>query len=250
MVAPPPIHWRIAALALAAGTLAAAHAATALAQPAQRRALRPVDQAVEDVDPHAASRRHIDTGNAVISPRSRMFRIDPGQARTWTPGIPALTAERFPYFYQGRGMQAIAPRADYLVLEEAALFRPEVRLNRQPRRDGEFIELMPAGAVFNLIPDAGRPRGETPAQQAAPRLTTRFGEPVRARIGGEPLGSIPADEAVFPPRPLPPPPGPDAPDDSNAAQVREATASMRPRREYVNFGAEPLRPSEAPRPAE
>lgn len=176
----------------------------AFAQSAPGQALRPVDQAVEDVDPRAASRRHIDTGNATLSPRSRMFRIDPQQAGVWTSQLPHMTAERFPYMYRGRGVQSIAPRADYLVLQTDRMqARPHVAINRQPRRDGEFLELVSAGTVFNLIPQAGQPQGETPAQQTAPRVSGRLDTRVDGRYRAQRLDFIPAGRQTFPP---PPPP--------------------------------------------
>lgn len=176
----------------------------AIAQSTPGQALRPVDQAVEDVDPHAASRRYIDTGNATLSPRSRMFRIDPERSGVWTPNLPLMTAERFPYMYRGRGVQAIAPRADYLVLQTDRMqARPHVAINKKPRRDGEFLELMSAGTVFNLIPNAGEARGETPDQQSAPRVVGRFDSRVDGRYRVQQLELTPAGPQTFPP---PPPP--------------------------------------------
>lgn len=210
-----------AVLALAAGE--------ASAQSTPGQALRPVDQAVEDVDPRAASRRHIDTGNATLSPRSRMFRIDPQQAGVWTPGLPLMTAERFPYMYRGRGVQAIAPRADYLVLQTDRMqARPHVAINKQPRRDGEFIERISAGTVFNLIPRAGQARGETPEQQSAPRVSGRLDTRVDGRYRVQRLEFIPAGQQIFPP---PPPPvrvlrSPDGkkPRDAEGGPIQRATA--------------------------
>lgn len=196
--------WRRPAILAIGGLCGLAVASPAAAQAIPADTLDPVDQAVEDLDPRATSRRRIDPGNALYSARTQVFKLDPQVSRAWSPILPELQADTHPYFYLGRGVQMIVPRTDYLVYPRAALER-SLALNMAPHRDGAFVERIPAGAVFNLIPDTAA-RGVVTRDRPDPeaRLDTRLGVMVDGRVDRAALRPINPHEESFPPAPAPP----------------------------------------------
>lgn len=110
----------------------------------------PVDQGVDDVDLRQHSLRFMPAGLRHDGEQTSVFRaqVAPGQ--------------RLDPFSQPRlikiapGYRALIPHMDYAVLANPSprkRLKPEdFALNRAPVRDGAFIELIPAGAVFDLRP--------------------------------------------------------------------------------------------------
>ncbi len=122
---------------------------------AQTQAFSPVDQAVADLDPLATSFRRIDPSLAVYNPNSSIYQIggsDP--LRNAAGGIDPRTGLAVPrnFVFEQPGVRVFLNRPDYLVLTNEDLRRPEFGLNVAPAIDRAFIELIPPGAVFDLVP--------------------------------------------------------------------------------------------------
>ncbi|MCX5662277.1 MAG: hypothetical protein NTW19_21570 [Planctomycetota bacterium] len=140
---------------LATPILACLALATCFAASAHAQTLVPVDQAVGDLDPLSRSQRSVQLGLRSTGEQSALFEVRPDPATLINLG-PIYEAPS--YYRIGPGFNAHVDRLDYLV----ATGKRSVATNQAPRRDGEFIELIPANTVFDLRP-------ETLAAMSAPR---------------------------------------------------------------------------------
>lgn len=138
---------------------------------AQPVADRPVDQAVEDLDPRAASLRVVDPGNAQFPTRSMI--VQRAHAARWQPGAD-LADHR--YEYRAPGVRAVMNRPDYVVLDGAG----RRAANIAPAIDGAFLETAPPDTVFRLTPDQ-RPIADPATTDPRPdaRIDARVRYPVR-----------------------------------------------------------------------
>src|SRR5262245_11990827 len=111
--------------------------------------LHPVDQAVADLDPLAISLRKIDTGLRIDGENTSLFSPAPMPGKQlpprWMSLDPVRPVESVPYYFISPGVRARVDRLNYLVRNERAR---GVDVNVAPRKDGEFIELIPANTVF------------------------------------------------------------------------------------------------------
>ena len=131
---------------------------------------RPVDQTVEDLDLLARSLRRIEPGLNVNGQQTSMFRVAegaPGHARSH-------------YVRVGPGFRMVLDQPEYLVVDGS----DSIALNRAARHEGEYLELIPANAVFDLRP-LGQFAGEQPKAQPPP--APNF---IDARIDGRVDGRI------------------------------------------------------------
>lgn len=162
---------------------------------------QPVDQTVEDVDPLATSLRRVEPGNALYSDRIRIYEFGPpsplGMDRSSFQRDPA-TGLAMPqqYRYVAPGVQAWLNRPDYLV--RTGPDRRDIGFNVAPYADGAFVEVVPPGTVFDLIPRPqilARPTPlaeETafwPDQRLDARLDLRLNTRVDLRLGAAPANA-------------------------------------------------------------
>ncbi len=135
------------------------------AQDAQSESqLTPVDQAVGDIDLLSRSLRRPEVGLRLDGEQTSLFMLTPApddlRGQALRPGGPQTT-----YYRVAPGLRARVNRIDYLV----RVGRKEYGLNIQPRVDGEFLELIPADAVFELVPmPLLFSQAEQPPQDALP----------------------------------------------------------------------------------
>ena len=106
----------------------------------------PVDQTVEDLDQLGTSLRRVEGGLRLDGEQTSLFRapapgLDPGQYGPAAPGQPQ-------YYRIGPGFVARVDRLDYVV----RLGRKKIGFNVKPGADGQFIDLISSGAVFELAP--------------------------------------------------------------------------------------------------
>lgn len=123
----------------------------------QPRPLMPVDRAVGDLDPRAVSQRWMDPGRASFMPGPMLYTegfgpqgFDDGSAGFGLPSVNPSTglAMSGRYRYEAPGVRAWMDRPDYLVRTGPGRYD----LNLAPGRDGEALQLIPPGTVFNLLP--------------------------------------------------------------------------------------------------
>jgi len=196
---------RLARAAMLSCCLLAAARADGLYDPTYT--LKPVDQAVADLDPLAVSFRKIDTGLRTDGENTSLFTPAPLPGKQlpprWMSLEPIRPIESVPYYFISPGVRARVDRINYLVRNE----RPHgVDVNVTPRKDGEFIELIPANTVFDLSPDVVRPELDTPKlpplSNAPARLDLRVDRQVQShvdrRIITQPLKTQIADPRVEP----------------------------------------------------
>jgi len=154
--------------------------------------LKPVDQAVADLDLLSTSMRRVEVGLRVHGEQTSLFR---------PPVTHTLSGPSRPQYYRvGPGYVARVDRMDYLVPRP----RGQLGLNQAAIADGRFIEIIPANTVFDLRPInrmlpsavAGRLAsrqvaplipGHYPQIQrwpgvAAPKVGTKFESPLDLRI--------------------------------------------------------------------
>jgi len=147
---------------------------------AQTQAFSPVDQAVADLDPLATSFRRIHPSLAVYNPNSSIYQIggsDP--LRNAAGSVDPRTGLAVPrnFVFEQPGVRVFLNRPDYLVLTNEDLRRPEFGLNVAPVIDRAFIELIPPGAVFDLVPRDDRTPLLIDEDDSAP--DRRLGTPLR-----------------------------------------------------------------------
>jgi len=141
--------WLPVIVLLMSGVVAAAESITGN----EPFALKPVDQAVEDLDPLSAGLRHVDPGNALFSDRVSLYQPlystqwpqQPSQWANTTIGIDLGSR----YQYRMQGMQAFIDQPEYISQNASE----EYGFNFSPAKDGQFIEIIPANTIFNLIPE-------------------------------------------------------------------------------------------------
>lgn len=159
-----------------------------------------VDQAVQDLDPLATSLRRMNPGNALYNNDGRIYQLRP--PGPWTQaGLPALdnlTGLNMPqqYIYRAPGVQAYMDRPDYLVRPGAMSTR---RRNVAPHGDGKFVEMIPAGVVFDLVPR--QPGAQVQPQAADDWVDHRIDGRIDNRIDGriETQLPVPSNVTVNPP---------------------------------------------------
>ncbi len=147
--------------------------------------LEPVDQAVGDMDPLSRSQRRVDPGNAKFSDRARIYRLQNRAASMWGQlGVPAMeqmnAQQAYRYRYEAPGVRAWLRRPEYLVGNKTG----GLALNQAPRKDGEYRELIPAGTVFDLIPDAPAAQRQTSPTPPSPWVDRRLSTQINTRIDG------------------------------------------------------------------
>jgi hypothetical protein len=108
-------------------------AASVFADPAEPQ---PIDQAVGDADKLATSLRRVDVGLRSDGEQTSLFRVQPSQYLPQT------------FLRVAPGLRARVERVDYLIRTGKKTFE----MNISPRRDGQFLELVPANTVFDLRP--------------------------------------------------------------------------------------------------
>ena len=107
----------------------------------------PIDQAVEDVDPLATSLRRVSDGLFVYGDHSRLFlNVGAGDNHR------AATSDPDPKRYSrvGPGFHVQLDRPHYLVAVSADPREKIFGNNITPPVDGQFLELLPVDAVFDL----------------------------------------------------------------------------------------------------
>ncbi|MEX2389412.1 MAG: hypothetical protein WD534_16165 [Phycisphaeraceae bacterium] len=114
----------------------------------------PVDQGVSDLDPLSRSLRRVEPGNALHSPRVRITQMRESGQATGLPSSDPATGLNLPdgYRYSAPGVQALFDRPDYLVRTGPG--RNDIGRNVAPAIDGEIMERVPAGTVYDLRPQA------------------------------------------------------------------------------------------------
>lgn len=134
--------------------------------------LTPVDQAVGDMDLLSRSLRRPEVGLRQDGEQTSLFMLAPapddfrGQAMH-------SGGEQATYYRVAPGLRARVNRIDYLV----RVGRKEYGLNIQPRVDGEFLELIPADAVFELVPMPLLSPATEQTSQDAPPVSQRDAQP-------------------------------------------------------------------------
>lgn len=133
----------------------------------------PVDQAVEDLDPLAVSRRHVDPGLGQFSDRVSVYR--PLNPYEYDPfGQPGSTQ----YLYEQPGVRAWFNEPFYASLVAPDPKRPGFKLDVQPVIDQAFIELVPPGTVFDLT----RPPPPPTAADLNPQIDNRIDYRIDSRV--------------------------------------------------------------------
>ena len=117
--------------------VAASPVAMVRADPAFR--LEPVDQAVGDLDDLATSLRRVEVGLRRHGEQTGLYRVDnpPGQ-------------RGHHYYRLGAGFRARLSRPAYLVVSDKVTGRPQLTVNASPHREGQFLELVPLGTVWEI----------------------------------------------------------------------------------------------------
>ncbi len=141
------------------GVCVVAWVAVALTTSAQEAPL--VDRAVGDLDPLATSSRYLDPVYSNDLNRTRLFQVqDPDP----------LLGTRSQFRYEAPGFRATFDRPDYLTLSKDG-----VTLNQAPTLDGNFIDLIPPGTVFDLTTPTPRQIAVPPsAEMLRWRVDTRW----------------------------------------------------------------------------
>ena len=107
----------------------------------------PVDQAVGDLDDLSTSLRRMEVGLQRHGEQTKLYRIeDP-------------TGQNRPHYYRsGPGFRARLTRPEYLVVANEENGRAQLAINVAPYREGQFLELVPPGTVWEIDTlDAGVP---------------------------------------------------------------------------------------------
>lgn len=125
----------------------------ALAIPAwagPRDGLKPVDQAVADLDPLARSYRQMEAGLRYEGEqRSRLFTTVPNDRYSAFARSGALGTPVKPQSYRiGKGFVARVDRINYLMYAPDG----ELAMNVGPRKDGQYLEMIGPNTVFELRP--------------------------------------------------------------------------------------------------
>jgi len=143
----------------------------ALAAGQSRPQLRPVDQAVEDLDGLAVSLRRMGKG----------IRSDGEQTSLFKYPQPAVgSALTRPYLHVAPGVIARIDRPDYLVFAGTRDKRILLKENVAPKVDGMFIEVIPPNTIFELRPLdqlIGPPTQAVAPQPSKYRIDTRLSPP-------------------------------------------------------------------------
>jgi len=106
-------------------------------EPAPR--LEPVDQAVGDLDDLSTSLRRMEIGLQRHGEQTKLYRIeDPSEQ------------DRPHYYRTGPGFRARLTRPEYLVVSNEENGRSQLAINVAPYREGQFIELVPPGTVWEI----------------------------------------------------------------------------------------------------
>ena len=99
---------------------------------------RPIDQAVEDLDPLATSLRHVPPSLEPNVGQSRLIQMNQHGA--------ILPGQILPYYRIDKGVIARIDRLDYVTIDAKNKFH----LNAAPRRGETFVELIPANTIYEL----------------------------------------------------------------------------------------------------
>lgn len=161
----------------------AAERADGMGRPLQR-----VDPAVGDLDPLSVSQRTVEGNHSTLG----LFTTGATLYRS-----PEDLMQKPIYYRIGQGYRARVDRVDYVVLDRedpGTRRNPNYVTNETPRVDGEFVERIPANAVFELtLPGRASPldkldlRDTLPAlpdHRVAPVLDHRLDTRVDGRVGG------------------------------------------------------------------
>ena len=149
---------------------------------------RPVDGTVEDYTDNGVSFRQMQHGNANMAVQTGLYR--PVLPTLWSKaGLPSrdeTTGLHMPgeFIYRAPGVTAMIANPEYLVLRtnDPTAERFWVELNARPIVDGAFTEVVPAGTVFDLIPDRGG--SITPDLPADGWIDTRIDGRFHGRVDG------------------------------------------------------------------
>lgn len=177
----------------------------------------PVDESVQDIDPLARSLRQVPLGLRTTGEHTCVFAVpvDPGTSASNQPtGLyQPYGQDRYAYYRIGPGFRARMDRVDYLV----RVGDRGLGMNIQPRRDGEFIEVIGPNAFFDLrpqwphAPTLGAPQplilqdqlprmtgptahsaeASAPAAPGARLIEVPLSAPLDARIDGRVDGRVP-----------------------------------------------------------
>lgn len=127
-------------------------ALAAIVAPLAAQTAIPVDEGVQDIDPLARSLRQVPLGLRTTGEHTSVFAVpvDPSASPSDQPtGLyQPYGEERFSYYRIGPGFRARMDRIDYLV----RVGKKGLAMNVQPRRDGEFIEVIGPNTYFDLRP--------------------------------------------------------------------------------------------------
>ncbi len=171
----------------------------------------PVDQAVADLDLLGTSLRRIETGLRQDGEQTSLYTLDPATAGALT-GRDLGTVTATPvYLRVGPGFAASINQIDYLVRSDDPSQPKKIDLNVAPRRDGEFIELVPPNTVYLLSPVDEQRYNPPAAEPVNPhrmdyridgrvdgRIDSRLDNRVNNQVGyGRPQHAIPAYTGRF-----------------------------------------------------
>jgi len=168
------IH-RFAMLTMIAALMAASPALRAQTTRVPEQ-LRPVDQAVEDLDPLSRSHRVIHNGISLLGDETQMYVLDPPAGSNAAPV----------YYRIGRGFRARMNRMHYMVRMKWP-FDLFYTMHQSPRVPGEFWEVAPLDTVWELDPKWEPPDLSPP--EPRPNPYRRDGQ-IDGRISGQVHGAI------------------------------------------------------------
>jgi hypothetical protein len=121
-----------------------------LTMPLAAQYASPVDQAVGDLDLLSTSTRRVEWGLRSNGEQTSLFRLDAKASQALTGRSLGAVNQAPGYMRVAPGFAASMDRVDYLVRESNGPTR--LTLNRAPKSDGEFIEIIPPNTVFILSP--------------------------------------------------------------------------------------------------
>lgn len=145
--------------------------------PAGQR-MRPVDQAVEDMDPNAVSTRRVEIGLGVDQTQNSALFVEQ---------VPVDLVHKPQYWRIGPGFRARVDRIDYVTLhrqDPGTRRNPNLVLNQMPAADGFYAELTGPNTIFELTTPGESPIYRIPTRQAAPVIDYAAAPPQDMRIDG------------------------------------------------------------------
>jgi len=146
---------------------------------------RPIDQTVEDWNRFSTSQRVVEPGLGQFSDRVTLYQpLNPFQLDPH--GNPGTAS----YQFQMPGARAWVQHPEYLSLVSTDPRYPEYRFNVAPVRDGAYLEVVPAGTVWDLTLPVPPPTSMDLDPANDPRID--------ARVTGQRIEAIPIWQQPMP----------------------------------------------------